>query len=153
MSVEQYKRFQKLQRENAALLREKRQQQSRQAVQQQLQKWYSEGEQVKAAYPEFDLGAECKNPQFLSMLRSGVPVRLAYEVLHMDEIKDGVAQNTARQTEKQVVDGIRAKGSRPPEAGTAQRSSFVVKDDPSKWTKQDRAEIARRVAQGETIKL
>ena len=60
MSVEQYKRFQKLQRENAALLREKRQQQSRQAVQQQLQKWYGEGEQVKAAYPEFDLGAECK---------------------------------------------------------------------------------------------
>ena len=153
MSVEQYKRFQKLQRENAALLREQRQQQSRQAVQQQLQKWYGEGEQVKAAYPEFDLGAECKNPQFLSMLRSGVPVRLAYEVLHMDEIKDGVAQNTARQTEKQVVDGIRAKGSRPQEAGTARQSSFVVKDDPHKWTKKDRAEIARRVAQGETIKL
>lgn len=153
MSVEQYKQFQKLQRENAALLREQKARRSQQAAQQQLQKWYSEGEQVKAAYPDFDLGAECKNPQFLSMLKAGVPVRLAYEVLHMDAIKAGVAQDTARQTEKQVVDGIRAKGARPAEAGTSPKSSFVVKDDPSKWTKKDRAEIARRVAMGETIRL
>ena len=153
MSVEQYKQFQKLQRENAALLREQKARRSQQAAQQQLQKWYSEGEQVKAAYPDFDLGAECKNPQFLSMLKAGVPVQLAYEVLHIDAIKAGVAQDTARQTEKQVVDGIRAKGARPSEAGTSPKSSFVVKDDPSKWTKKDRAEIARRVARGETIRL
>ena len=153
MSVEQYKQFQKLQRENAALLREQKARRSQQAAQQQLQKWYSEGEQVKAVYPSFDLAAESKNPQFLSMLRSGVPVQLAYEVLHMDAIKAGVAQDTARQTEKQVVDGIRAKGARPVEAGTSPKSSFVVKDDPSKWTKKDRAEIARRVARGETIRL
>ena len=71
----------------------------------------------------------------------------------MDEIKAGVAQNTARKTEKQVVDGIRAKGSRPAENGTSSQSAFTVKDDPHKWTKQDRAEVARRVARGETIKL
>ena len=153
MSVEQYKQFQKLQRENAALLRAQRMQQSQQAAQQQLQKWYSEGEQVKAVYPDFDLGAESKNPQFISMLKAGVPVQHAYEVIHMDEIKAGVAQSTARQTEKQVVDGIRAKGNRPAENGTSSQSAFTVKDDPHKWTKQDRAEVARRVARGETIKL
>ena len=153
MSVEQYKQFQKLQRENAALLRAQRMQQSQRAAQQQLQKWYSEGEQVKAVYPDFDLGAESKNPQFISMLKAGVPVQHAYEVIHMDEIKAGVAQSTARQTEKQVVDGIRAKGNRPAENGTSSQSAFTVKDDPHKWTKQDRAEVARRVARGETIKL
>ena len=153
MSVEQYKQFQKLQRENAALLRAQRMRQSQQAAQQQLQKWYSEGEQVKAVYPDFDLGAESKNPQFISMLKAGVPVQHAYEVIHMDEIKAGVAQSTARQTEKQVVDGIRAKGNRPAENGTSSQSAFTVKDDPHKWTKQDRAEVARRVARGETIKL
>ena len=153
MSVEQYKQFQKLQRENDALLRAQRMRQNQQAAQQQLQKWYSEGEQVKAVYPDFDLGAESKNPQFISMLKAGVPVQHAYEVIHMDEIKAGVAQSTARQTEKQVVDGIRAKGNRPAENGTSSQSAFTVKDDPHKWTKQDRAEVARRVARGETIKL
>ena len=153
MSVEQYKQFQRLKRENDALLRAQRMRQNQQAAQQQLQKWYSEGEQVKAVYPDFDLGAESKNPQFISMLKAGVPVQHAYEVIHMDEIKAGVAQSTARQTEKQVVDGIRAKGNRPAENGTSSQSAFTVKDDPHKWTKQDRAEVARRVARGETIKL
>lgn len=153
MSVEQYKRFQKLQRENAELLQAQRMRQRQQSAQQQLQKWYSEGEQTKAVYPDFDLGTEAKNPQFLSMLKAGVPVQHAYEVIHMDEIKAGVAQNTARQTEKRVVDGIRAKGSRPAENGTSSQSAFTVKDDPHKWTKKDREEVARRVARGETIKL
>ena len=153
MSVEQYKQFQKLQRENAQLLQAQRRSQSQQAAQQQLQKWYQEAEAMKADYPDFDLGRESQDPQFLSMLRSGVPVKLAYEVMHMDEIKSTVAQTTAQQTEKQVVEGIRAKGARPAENGTSSQSGFVVKDDPAKWTKKDRAEIVRRVQRGEQIKL
>ena len=153
MSVEQYKQFQKLQRENAQLLQAKRRSQNQQAAEKQLQKWYQEAEAMKADYPDFDLGRESQDPQFLSMLRSGVPVKLAYEVMHMDEIKSTVAQTTAQQTEKQVVEGIRAKGARPAENGTSSQSGFVVKDDPAKWTKKDRAEIVRRVQRGEQIKL
>lgn len=153
MSVEQYKQFQKLQRENAQLLQAQRRSQNQQAAEKQLQKWYQEAEAMKADYPGFDLGRESQDPQFLSMLRSGVPVKLAYEVMHMDEIKSTVAQTTAQQTEKQVVDGIRAKGARPAENGTSSQSGFVVKDDPAKWTKKDRAEIVRRVQRGEQIKL
>lgn len=153
MSVEQYKQFQKLQRENAALLQAQRQQRGQQAAQQQLQRWYGEAEQVKALYPSFDLNAEVKDPKFLSMLRAGVPVQHAYEVIHMDDIKAGVAQMTARATEKQVVDGIRAKGARPAENGTSSQSAFTVKDDPSKWSRKDREEVVRRVARGETINL
>ena len=62
MSVEQYKQFQKLQRENEALLRQQRQRQNDQRAQQQLQQWYGEAEQVKGLYPSFDLNAEVKNP-------------------------------------------------------------------------------------------
>ena len=153
MSVEQYKQFQKLQRENAQLLQAQRRSQNQQAAQQQLQKWYQEAEAMKADYPDFDLGRESQDLQFLSMLRSGVPVKLAYEVMHMDEIKSTVAQTTAQKTEKQVVEGIRAKGARPAENGTSSQSGFVVKDDPAKWTKKDRAEIVRRVQRGEQIKL
>lgn len=151
LSVEQYKAFQRLQRDNATLLREQRQRQSQMAAEQQLQRWYGEAEQVKSLYPSFDLSAEVQNDQFLSMLRAGVPVQHAYEVIHMDEIKAGVAQMTAQATEKQVVDGIRAKGARPQENGTTAQSAFTVKDDVSKLTKKDRAEIARRAALGERI--
>lgn len=153
MSVEQYKQFQKLQRENAALMRDQQQRRSQQAAQQQLQKWYGEAEQVKGVYPSFDLNAEVKNQQFLSMLKSGVPMQHAYEVVHLDDIKAGVAKMQAKATERQVVDGIRAKGARPQENGTTSQSAFTVKDDVGKLTKADRAEIARRVARGEIIKF
>ena len=153
MSVEQYKQFQKLQRENAALMRDQQQRRSQQAAQQQLQKWYGEAEQVKGVYPSFDLNAEVKNRQFISMLKSGVPMQHAYEVVHLDDIKAGVAKMQAKATERQVVDGIRAKGARPQENGTTSQSAFTVKDDVSKLTKAERAEIARRVARGETIKF
>lgn len=151
MSVEQYKQFQKLQRDNAALLEAQRRTQSQQQAQQKLQQWYSEAEQVRQLYPSFDLTAEVKNPQFLSVLRAGVPVQHAYEVIHMEDIKAGVAAMQAQATEKKVVASVRAKGARPPENGTAAQSGFTIKDDVSKLTKQDRADIARRVARGETI--
>ena len=153
MSVEQYKQFQKLQREYAALMRDQQQRRSQQAAQQQLQKWYGEAEQVKGVYPSFDLNAEVKNQQFLSMLKSGVPMQHAYEVVHLDDIKAGVAKMQAKATERQVVDGIRAKGARPQENGTTSQSAFTVKDDVGKLTKAERAEIARRVARGEIIKF
>lgn len=153
MSVEQYKQFQKLQRENAALMRDQQQRRRQQAAQQQLQKWYGEAEQVKGVYPSFDLNAEVKNRQFISMLKSGVPMQHAYEVVHLDDIKAGVAKMQAKATERQVVDGIRAKGARPQENGTTSQSAFTVKDDVGKLTKAERAEIARRVARGEIIKF
>ena len=153
MSVEQFKQFQKLQRENEALLRQQRQQQNSQRAQQQLQQWYGEAEQLKGLYPSFDLNAEVKNPQFLSMLRAGVPVQHAYEVIHMEQIKAGVAAMQAKATEKQVVDGIRAKGARPQENGTTAQSAFTIKDDVSKLSRKDRAEIARRAARGEHIEF
>jgi len=153
MDVEQYKQFQKLQRENEQFRQAVNRQQNQQAAQQQLQNWYAEGDKVKAVYPAFDLAAESKNPDFLRMLKSGVPVQHAYEVLHLEDIKQGVAQSTAKQTERQVVSGIQAKGNRPAENGTSSQSAFTVKDDPHKWSKKDREEVARRVARGEQIKL
>lgn len=151
MTVEQYKSMQKIQRENEALKREVQRRESQTAQQQIMRQWTLEAEQLKTTYPSFDLGRESENPQFVAMLRSRVPMKNAYEVLHMDEITAGVAQMTAKATEEQVVANIRARGSRPGEAGASSRSAFTVKDDVSKLSKADRAEIAKRVARGEKI--
>lgn len=153
MSVEQYKRLQQLQRENEMFRRAERQNRSQQAAQQQLQKWYSEADGVKAEYPDFDFQKEAKNPQFLAMLRAGVPVKHAYEVSHIDAIKSGVARSTAQRTEKKVVDGIRAKGARPTENGVSSQGGITIKSDVTQLTRKDRAEIARRAARGEHIEF
>lgn len=113
----------------------------------QLARWATEGEQLKGDYEGFDIALESKNPRFLAMLRAGVPMRHAYEVLHLGDIKD----DTARKTEKRVVDGIRARGARPPENGMSGGSGIVVKSDVSRLTRRDREEIARRALQGEKI--
>ena len=85
------------------------------------------------------------------MLKAGVPVQHAYEVIHMDAIKAGVAQSAAQTAARQVTDNVRARGARPAENGVSSGSGFLVKSDVSKLTKKDRAEIARRAAHGEKI--
>jgi hypothetical protein len=116
-----------------------------------MQKWDAEAESLKGIYPSFNVQAEAQNPQFMSLLRSGVPMQTAYEVIHMEDIKAGIQRMTASATEKQVTDNIRAKGQRPAENGTSSQSAFTVKDDVSKLSKADRRNIAVRSRRGESI--
>lgn len=153
MSVEQFRAFQQVKRENAEMAKQLKARQGMDAANRQMQQWAMEAQQVKSVYPSFDLNAEMENAQFSSLLRAKVPMQHAYEVVHMEDIKAGVAQMTAKATEKKVADSVRAKGARPAENGTAAQSAFTIKEDPSKWNKKDRAEVFRRVARGETITL
>ena len=151
MSVEQYKQFQKMKRENEAFHAAQRGRQQQEAQQQQAQKWYQEAQEVKAKFPKFDLSTELQNPNFTAMLRAGTPVEHAYKVLHFDELMDNAMQVTAANTEKRVVGNVRARGNRPAENGTAAQSAFTIKDDVSKLSKKERAEVARRAMRGDNI--
>ena len=151
MTVDQYKRVQQVERQlKEAQVREQRLL-SQQRAEQQIKQWDGEAQTLKGLYPSFDLQIEVQNPQFMSLLRSGVPMQTAYEVIHMADIKAGIQRMTATATEKQVTDNIRAKGQRPQENGTSAQSAFTVKDDVRKLTKADRANIARLAARGEPI--
>lgn len=150
-NVEQYKKVQKLERENKALIEQQRQQEHEVQVQQRVNEWVEQAEQMKQSYPEFDLNAELENQEFQRLLTSGVPVQHAYEVIHMDDIKNSLMQVAIEKTSKAVTDNIRAKGLRPVENGTSAQNAFTVKSDVSKLNRKDREEIARRVARGEVI--
>ncbi len=150
MSVEQYRQYQQMQRENARLRAAQEDYYARQRSQQQVQSWMEQAEAMKQdpLLADFDLKTEIdSNPDFLGLLQRGVNVEQAYKVLHMN---DFLSKATA-QAEKTVTDNIRARGARPQENGAAAKSAVVVKDDVSKLTPADRAEIARRAAMGETI--
>jgi len=107
--------------------------------------------QVKQVYPNFDLKTELKDRNFFSLLNVGIPMQMAYEMRHMKELQDAAVRAAVQTTEQQMATKMKSKNARPSENGTASKSAVVVKSDVSKLTREDRAEIARRVARGESI--
>jgi hypothetical protein len=87
------------------------------------------------------------------LLQNGIDVKTAFETIHHDEILSGAMMQTAEAVRKNVTDSIKARGLRPSENGINAQAGVIVKNDVSKLTPQDRAEIARRARMGETIKF
>ena len=153
MSVEQYKQFSKLERENRALLEAQQQRQAQDRVNKQLESWYKEAEALKGQYPGFDLAAEIANPQFLNLLKAKVPLEHAYKLIHMDEIVNSAVATSAADAERKTVENIRARGQRPAENGTSSQGSFMTKYDVHSLSKKERAELIKRAARGEVIEF
>jgi hypothetical protein len=153
--VQQYREFSRLQQENARFQAQQQAAAEQQQMLQKIQGWARDAKDLlDSGDYQFDPVAEIKNPQMFNLLDAGVPFRNAFEAVHIDEIKNVVAQKTAASTEKRVVDNVRAKGARPRENG-AQSSSGVSFNpaDPSTWTDAQFDEVLRRVKAGEEIKL
>jgi len=153
MSVKQFKEFRQIQKENADLKAQMQEQQTKENANKLYAGWMNQAEETKKIYPSFDLKAEMANPKFLELLKSNIDVRTAYEVLHKDDIIRGAMQFTAQTVESKLAKKIAAGGARPAENGMSSGSAAVVKSDPSLWSKEDRREVARRVARGEKIRL
>lgn len=153
LTVEQYKAMQKLERENEEFRRMRQQQIGQQRAQQQAAAWMQEAEQVKSIYPTFDFQKEAESRDFMGLLKRGVPVQKAYEVMHMDEIKASAAKAAAETAGQQMAAKIQSKSSRPSENGMSSQSAVIVKNDVHNLSRAERAEIARRVARGEQIKF
>ena len=151
MTVEQYHAMEKLKRENAELNAMKQRQFGQYQAQQQIDKWYQEGNAVKEMYPSFDFKTEAQNPEFLKLLKSGVGVEHAYKMIHFDELTNNAAMVAARTADAQAQAKIKQKASRPSENGTSSKSAVIVKNDVSSLNAKERAEIAKRVARGEKI--
>lgn len=166
--VAKYRDYVKLQNETKALRaaeaeRREAEERAQRAVQQQrfvaekTAKWNAEAEALKAQYPEFDISREHTNKEFMSALtfydRAQVqnPVERAYKATHHDEIVSGAVEKARAQTEKNVVDNIRAKGKRPIENGVQNNSSFKAGIDWGNLSKSQRAELLRRAERGEII--
>jgi hypothetical protein len=151
LSVEELKRIRKMERENAELRKMKEENDRRDNANRLYQQWMEQEQATKAVYPSFDLRTEMQNPKFLSLLRSNIDVKTAFEVIHKDEIIPAAMQYTAQQVEQKIANKIIANGARPAENGNSSQGASLTKSDPTKLNKADRAEINRRVARGERI--
>ena len=153
MSYDQFMAMQKLELENKELRAIRQQQLGQQQAQQQLAAWDQEAKKVKAMYPSFDLKTEVQNKDFMDMLKRGVNMEHAYKMAHFDELMQNEARTAAQTADAQAQARIKQKASRPSENGISSQSAAIVKDNVSNLTRKERAEIARRVARGETIKF
>lgn len=151
LTVEQYHRMNQIERENAELKAMRQRQYADQQAQQQMNAWYAEAERVKSLYPSFNFQAEAQNRAFTDLLRAGIGVQKAYELVHMDEIRNATAQAAAKTASEQMTARIKSKASRPAENGTSSQGAAIVKNDVHNLTREERKEIVRRVARGEKI--
>lgn len=153
MEAKEYREMLQLKGENNRWRTQQEKQFQQEQVNKQYAAWEQQAEEARKLYPNLDLNVESQNPQFRSLLMSGIDVKTAYKVLHDDEITTQLLQHQAKEVEQKLSNKIAAGNARPAENGASGQSAAVVKTDPSKWTKADREEVRRRAARGERIYL
>ena len=153
ITVEQLKSIRKMERENAELKRQMSERANQEQAERDVARWMEQANEAKKTFPTLDLGEELKNPQFIGLLKSGVDVGTAYFAMHHDNLVPQAMQFTAKQVEQKLTNKLIANGARPSENGINSQASAIVKSDVSQLSKEDRAEIIRRVARGEKIRF
>lgn len=153
MTLPQLFQFQKIVQQQAAARSAAQEKRRRAGAHKTYGEWLNQAQAVGRQYPGFDLQGECRNPQFLHLLRSGVDVKTAYEVLHRDDILGGAMAYTAQKVREKVVEDIRARGMRPSENGAVSSPAAVTRTDVNALTKAQREEIEKRVLRGEKIRF
>ena len=135
----------------------------------------AEAEGVRAVYPHFDLTAELSHPVLGGILRGEVKptLRQLYEAVHLDDILEsrvasGVQAQVAeavseavsaavaeavRETEERLLSHIRARGQRPSEVGTVGGGGIRMHPAVNRLTRKERAMLAKRAENGETIQF
>jgi hypothetical protein len=151
LTVDQYKRIAQAESKARAYEAQMAQQQRDQAAEAQVRIWQEQAEQVKQAFPDFDLATELQNETFQKILQSGVNMQSAYVAAHEAEILQGAMQYTAAEVRKATANDIAARGTRPRENASSSQAAATLKTDVSKLTRADREALSRRAMSGEII--
>lgn len=156
LDVATLKQIKALERDKEQNDRYRAQTEAERKMQSHFQRLVEQGEKLKEKFPGFNLQEEIKNPEFVRLTSPevGIDVSTAYQVIHRDEIMPAAMQYAVQKSQQKMANAIQANARRPVEngAGGAQGQADV-RDDPRKWTRADRAEVRRRVANGEKIVL
>lgn len=135
----------------------------------------AEAEGVRAVYPAFDLTAELAHPVMGAILRGEATptLRQLYEAVHIEDITEGriasavearlhtaveaavseAVTAAVRECEERLLGHIRARGQRPAENGVRSASGIRMHPAVGRLTRRERAMLAKRAEDGETIKL
>lgn len=151
LSVDQYMRLKKMERENAEFRKAQEDAARLQQRERLFAKWTQEAEELSKVYSGFNLQVEMQNPDFARLLGSNVNMRTAYEVLHHDEIMGGAMAYTAQTVAKKQIDAIKNGQSHPMEGAASTTQAVKTSKDLSKMSLQEMREYAKRARNGEKI--
>ena len=154
ISVQTLKSLKKLERGNAEAQAKAEAEQQQAMFAQHLQMLEGQAQELAAEIPGFDLREALQDPRFARMTSPdvGLSVQDAYFAMHHQELMQGMAQTAIKKTKEAVSANIQSGMNRPKEAGTRTAAPGLdVKTDPRALTPADRAEIRRRVRNGEKI--
>lgn len=143
-------RFRKADEERAAAEQEA---QRKAAIDAEVAKMNSDAEAVKAVYSDFDLKQELKNETFKQLLRSNIPMKVAYEVAHHDELIKGAMHSANKAAEEKIAKSVASNSRRVSENGVSSNAAAVVGVDVSNMTREQREALNARAARGEKIVL
>lgn len=118
-----------------------------------IRKLVQQGEAMKVTFPNFDIRQELKDKTFATLTSPniGMSVEDAYYAVHRKEIQAATAKAMAEKTAEQMANSIRSNGLRPQENGTTRQAPSTSTIDPRRLTPQERADIRRRVRNGEKV--
>lgn len=160
LSVAQVKELRRLKNENAALKanaqRAEREQSERDRLEREravFNKLTQDAQSLKKLYPNFELNAELSNEEFRRLVRNGVGLQTAYEVIHRNEIVPSLMQSAANEAAQKVAASVAANNARPAENGMKDTAAATHGVDVSKLDYDAIQAINERVRLGEKIYL
>jgi hypothetical protein len=145
-------RIARLEQNYAARIREEEKSRRLAGARKIYEKWKAQEQQTRELYPSFVLEKELSDPRFGELLRSGVDVRTAFEVIHKDEILSASMHYAACEVERRLSNKLMAASHRPSENGGVHAPS-VSKLDLRHMSPKERKDIIRRVRMGEVIRF
>lgn len=152
LSVEQLKHMRKMEAENKSLIEANQRSQQIRQREDTYARWDRESEACRQQFPQFDMQAECENPQFVRLLGAGLDVASAYKAVHFDELTQGLMAQAEKDTKKKVADNIRAGAGRPMENGTGGQAKNGKINAWDLSDKEFRAYL-ERARRGETVTI
>lgn len=114
--------------------------------------WQRQAAAARQVYPGLDLAREMTHPRFRQLMRAGLGVREAYEVVHRDQVLGGAMAYAARAMARKVGNALAAQGARPRESGAGDNPASRPAR-PEEFTDQQVLEVARQARKGRRITL
>ena len=106
---------------------------------------------LQQLYPDFDLTREMQNSLFAALVQAQVPLKTAYEAVHLEEMAALAADRAKDELQRQITEAIRIRGCRVPENGIYANCGRALGRDVARLSREQRADYARRAAKGEQI--
>lgn len=115
-------------------------------------RWEKEAEDLKQIYPFFSLEQSMRSDRgFVSLLKAGVSVRLAFEAANLEKILGAAMRYAAGTAGKRTVQSILAGASRVRENPVLDRAASVRKKDVGSLTDREIMKILQQVSNGERV--